>query len=167
MIKLRKNNRLKHYDYTQNGAYFVTVCSIDKKHIFGEVVKQIEDGFSVGANALVRPKMQLSKLGQCVEQTIKIQNKNGVEITNHVIMPNHIHMIIQISSDRRTGVSAPTISQIITNIKSFVTKQAKHPVWQKSFYDHVIRNEDDYQNIYHYIEHNVEKWQDDTYYDRH
>ena len=61
-------------------------------------------------------------------------------------MPNHIHLIIEIKSGR--AMHAPTVSNIIGQMKSFVTKQSNSPVWQKSFYDHIIRNEADYLRIY-------------------
>lgn len=152
----RKNTRLKNYDYSQNGYYFVTICIKDMQCLLWDN--------HVGA-PIGRP--ELSNIGITVNTAIEnIPNiYNNVYIDNYIIMPNHIHMII-VLQDNGEGrpVGAPTISQIINQFKGFVTKQAGYSIWQKLFYDHVIRNEQEYQKIYEYIETNPLKWELDKYY---
>jgi len=109
-------------------------------------------------------KIELSKTGQIVNDGI-----NNIEaiykticVDKYVIMPNHIHMILVIKNGRTMRV--PTISNVISQLKGYIAKQAGHPNWQKSFYDHIIRNETDHQTIWEYIENNPLKWTLDKYY---
>lgn len=152
----RKNIRLKDYDYSQNGYYFVTICTIDKKHI-------------LWANHVGAPtgRPALSDIGIIIEKAIEnIPNiYENVSIDKYIIMPNHIHMIM-VLQDNEDGrpMGAPTISQIINQLKGYVTKQTGYPIWQKLFYDHVIRNDKEYQEIYEYIDTNPLRWELDTYY---
>ena len=132
----RKKIRLQGYDYSQAGCYFVTLCVKDRQEMFGKVV---------GATALGRPFVELTPLGICVNETIQIANKDGVKIDKYVIMPNHVHIIVR-------------------KIKSYVTKSAGFSPWQKSYHDHIIRSEAEYQKIWRYIDQNPASWQDDCYY---
>jgi len=144
-LPTRKNIRLKDYDYSQNGAYFVTMCIKNRHHILWD-----EESI-VGANR-VRPK--LSNIGNVVNYEINKINTvyENVNIDKFVIMPNHIHMIIFVKNNDcylaescgRTRF-APTISRIIKQTKGLVTKQIGYSIWQKSFYDHIIRNEEEYR----------------------
>jgi REP element-mobilizing transposase RayT len=81
------------------------------------------------------------------------------------IMPNHIHMIVRIENDGR-AMRAPTISRIINQFKGYVAKQIGFSIWQKLFYDEIIRNEQAYRNIWQYINENSAKWVEDKYYKR-
>lgn len=152
----RKNIRLKDYDYSQNGYYFVTICTHEKKCVLW--------GPNVGA-PIGRP--ELSEIGNIIENAIKnipAIYKN-VLIDNYVIMPNHIHMIIVLQdSEGGRAMHAPTISTIINQFKGYVTKQIGQSIWQKSFHDHIIRNDKEYHEIYEYIENNPLKWELDKYY---
>lgn len=152
----RKNIRLKEYDYGRNGAYFITICTKDKKKIFGEIV---------GATSGRPVKMVLSKYGQIVDNVIlDIPNYyENIFVDKYVIMPNHIHLIIFIKNQGR-AMHAPTISKVIQQMKGIVTKQVGYLIWQKLYYDHVIRNEHDYQQIWQYIDNNPLKWELDKYY---
>ena len=87
-------------------------------------------------------------------------------IDKYVIMPNHVHILMRIENDEFNGriISAPTISIIIGQMKRWVSKQIAYPIWQKSFHDHVIRNELDYRRIWQYIDTNPTKWELDCYY---
>jgi len=155
----RKGIRIKDYDYNQNGAYFVTVCAEKMRCLFGKVEPDI-----VGANC-VRPVM--SNIGKIIESEIHIMSNtyDDVFVDKYVIMPNHVHMIImlEIGISGRTQF-APTISRMIKQFKGSVTKKLDRPIWQKSFYDHVIRNEKDYLRIWEYIEYNPLRWVDDECY---
>ncbi len=153
----RKNIRLKYYDYSNPGYYFITICTKNKKHIFWDK--------NVGETCGLQ---KLSTAGIIVNDEInKIQTiYQNVKVPNYVVMPNHIHMIIvlECASENRRPQVAPTISRIIQQFKGSITKQIGFPVWQRSFYDHVIRNEQEYQEIWEYVDLNPLKWEEDKYY---
>jgi REP element-mobilizing transposase RayT len=104
----RKPNRLKNYDYSQNGVYFVTICTQNREELFGKIIQTSADDF-VGAIASIarktttnQPYVKLTKLGECVDETIHIANNNNdVKIDKYIIMPDHIHLIVVICS--KTG----------------------------------------------------------------
>ena len=81
-------------------------------------------------------------------------------------MPNHIHLILQIHcvEDGRM-ISAPTISTVVGQMKRWIYRQAGTALWQKSYHEHVIRNENDYRDIWEYIENNPIRWAEDRYYE--
>ena len=78
-------------------------------------------------------------------------------------MPNHIHVIIVLHAEDERSKTAPTVSRIIQQFKGSISKQVGFSTWQKSFYDHIIRNEIEYKKIYEYIETNPLKWEEDKY----
>lgn len=160
-IRERKPLRLRQYDYDKPGAYFITVCTKDKRCVLGNIV---------GGDAHIAPGVELTEIGRIVETYL--QRIPG--IGEYVIMPNHVHVIVRISAtDLRQGpmwASAPTggnVSGWIRSWKTMVTKELGYSIWQRSFYDHVIRNEADYLRISRYIEDNPAKWSEDTYYVKH
>ena len=109
----------------------------------------------------------LSEYGNIVETAIKnIPLKyTSVSVDRYVIMPNHIHLLLQIHIDENVrAMPAPTVSTVIQQMKGYVTKQIGFPVWQKLFYDHIIRNGNDYREIWEYIENNPLKWVEDRFY---
>lgn len=162
-MNIRKNNRLEFYDYSQNGAYFITICTRGKQKIFWTDDKSQN---SVGAD-IIRPHDKLNDLGLIVECAIEqiTEYYPNTIIDKYVIMPNHLHILMRIENDEFNGriISAPTISIIIGQMKRWVSKQIGYPIWQKSFHDHVIRNEADYQRIWQYIDTNPIKWELDCY----
>ena len=148
----RKYNRVRDYDYNQNGAYFVTICTQDRKKILSQIVG---DGFPV-------PKRH----GLIAEEFIRqIPIKYpSVIVDNYVIMPDHIHLLLRIEHSG-TGNPSPTLGTIIGWYKYQVTKQANlmegtqgERILQRSYYDHVIRNQQDYDGIWNYIDQNPRKW---------
>ncbi|MDD6271152.1 MAG: transposase [Ruminococcus sp.] len=149
-FKTRKPNRLKNYDYSQNGVYFITVCVKNRNPILSYI--------PVGANCV-----RLSKIGKVVEEEINNISKiyANVTVENYVIMPNHIHLLVFI--DRFSGRTqfAPTISRIIKQFKGVITKRLGKSIWQKGFYDHIIRDEYDFQIRWQYIEDNPYRWCED------
>ena len=149
----RKPNRICEYDYSTNGAYFVTVCTHDRKKI-------LWDG--VGAD-IIRPEdLRLSPVGKIVEQAILQipHHYNNIIVDKYCIMPDHVHLILRIESEiSGRMISAPTLSTALGSLKRWVSKQVGRPIWQKSYYDHVIRNQKDYDEIWQYIENNPVKWQ--------
>ena len=160
----RKQNRLPEFDYSQNGAYFITICTRGKQKIFWIDDKSQN---SVGAD-IIRPHDKLNDLGLIVECAIEqiTEYYPNTMIDKYVIMPNHVHILMRIENDEFNGriISAPTISIIIGQMKRWVSKQIGYPIWQKSFHDHVIRNEADYRRIWQYIDTNPVKWELDCYY---
>lgn len=158
----RKSLRLKSYDYSQAGYYFITLCTHDKKCILSRYCRGEHC-----SHADSIPHFELTDIGIIVDIAIKNipQHYQNAVINKYVIMPNHVHVIIVLNSDGdgRT-LFAPTISRIIKQMKEYVTKQVGYPIWQKSFYDHVIREEMEYEEIWQYIENNPLKWELDKYY---
>ena len=150
----RKLNRLADYDYSQNGAYFVTVCTRNRQKLLSDIVG---DGFPVP-----------TPIGLIAEEYIhKIPEKYpAVFVDRYVVMPDHIHILLRIDTNPSgTGDPAPTIGNVIGWYKYQVTKQTNMQMnmsgvklFQRSYYDHVIRNQQDYDEAWVYIENNPRKW---------
>ena len=120
----------------------------------------------VGADALIGPKCQLSAKGQTVRKYIESMSRTeGVNVDKYVIMPNHIHLLISIDSGPMRA-SAPTASipGIIRSFKGLVTKALGENIFQRSYHDHIIRNEADYLLHWNYIDTNPARWDKDEYY---
>ena len=105
----RKNIRLKNYDYSKEGYYYITICIKNRKEILSKIIDCNKNkSIDVGADASVRPKIKLTEIGKIIEEHLqnidKIYEKNVI-LDEYIIMPDHIHFIIQI---RRTEASAPT-----------------------------------------------------------
>jgi REP element-mobilizing transposase RayT len=151
----RKPNRLVNYDYSLNGAYFVTICTKNRMDLFGKII--------VGA-ASCRP--QFSEVGEIVESEIlKLKHTyQDISVDYYVIMPNHVHMIISIHDENGRQNAAPTVSRTMNQWKRAVSIKAGFSPWQKSFHDHIIRNEQEYINIAEYIENNPINWKNDCFY---
>ena len=151
----RKQNRLTEYDYSTPNAYFITICTEKRRNLFWKNVGAIID----------RPeKISLTELGTMVQRSVDSIPKHYPTITvdNYVIMPNHVHLLLQINPDvAGRAMIAPTISTVVRMMKGAVSKQAGFTVWQKGFYDHVIRNENDYLQTWKYIDGNPGKWMED------
>lgn len=160
----RKRQRLKDFDYSQNGAYFVTVCTQGKRCLFG----YIRQG-----------KLHLNAAGKMVERhLLKMQNAQGVSVEQYKVMPNHIHILLMIQREN-SGThqrSFPAVSSLVQGFKAVTTaeyvrlvKTGKCPVfqsriWQKSFHDHIVRGEKDFLKIWEYIAYNELKWEQDCFY---
>ena len=149
----RKNIRLNDYNYSSNGAYLITICTKNKENLLWK---------NVGANC-VRPldQLPLSKIGIVIENEIYKLNTvyENIKVDKYQIMPNHIHLIIFIYEDSNGRTQfAPTISRIIKQFKGSITKQIEFSIWQKSFYDRIIRNEKEYQEVWNYIHNNPLKY---------
>ena len=159
----RRSIRLKEYDYSQAGEYFVTICTHDHECMFGEIING---------------EMRLNAIGKIVNEewlrTTRI--RPGIELDVFVLMPNHIHGIIVIKDESpisNVGTHScaslqrkpRSLGSIIAGFKSATTKrinEMRHtpsfPVWQKRFYDRIIRSDKVLVNIRGYISHNVVKW---------
>ena len=186
-MKNRKANRLKAFDYSSDAFYFVTSCTQNKIHYFGEV----EGGI-----------MRLNALGEIAQKQWHwlADQYPYVALHGFVVMPNHIHGIIQINADAAVGtgrdLSVPdpdlsmpnlslhqmecnsperkpkikSLSELMGAYKTTVSKEI-HRIghanfaWHRSFHDHVIRNDEGYRKIAEYIQHNPQLWADDCYFD--
>lgn len=164
-LKKRKKIRLENYDYSQNGAYFVTVCTAGKKALFWK---------NVGAD-IIRPRPNeqsagnapLSEYGEIAETAIRNISEHYpfVTVDKYCIMPNHVHMIVFIAASRDGRIiSAPTLSTVIGQMKRWASKEAEAPLWQKSFYDEIIRNEKACGEIRKYVCENPSRWEEDEYF---
>ena len=152
MLPQRKRLRLEHFDYEENGSYFITICTKNRENIF---IDAVGNGHARSAAGMIAEKNLLA---------IPTHFPH-IQIDQYVIMPNHIHAILSIcKAETERACPFPTISTVIGSYKSSVSKEAGFPVWQTSFYDHVIRNETDYQMIWQYIENNPLKWELDRFY---
>ena len=147
MYPVRKANRLPDYDYSSYNYYFITVCTKDKKCIFG-----------MGDH--------LTQIGKIVQRHILQipSHYSGVTVDKYTVMPNHVHLII-----RHEGRGDPGIPQIINLLKTGITKEVRtrHPgsdIWQRSFHDHIIRNQKSYEKIWLYMEANPQNWEKDCFF---
>ena len=181
-MKNRRSIRLKEYDYSQSGAYFVTICAHDRECLFGEIV----DG-----------KMILNDAGRMIEKWMhELSRKfNGIALGKYIIMPNHIHYIIEnigsVGADlcvcpnnndidtndienRDMGEHAGsplhkivqwfktmTTNEYIRNVKRNGWQPFSSRLWQRNYYERVIRNEDELNEIRQYIIDNPAKWYTD------
>ena len=164
----RKPTRLSKYDYSQSGYYFVTLCAKDKQKLFGEIV---------GDGVYDIPQMKLSVIGETVNKYIQQLNTqyNNVCIDKHIVMPNHIHLIVKISTPHKSGntlcgtsqAPSPTnaiLPKFISLYKRYCNREYEENLFQRSFHDHIIRNEADYQRIWEYIDNNPAKWNEDCFF---
>ena len=178
--------RLQTWDYSNNGAYFITICTQNREHFFGNIKNGI---------------MQLSEIGKLAEQYwLEIPNHFPfVELGNFVVMPNHVHGILIINKIDNPTLSSTesvetrhflvsttinlnttigslrfqnqgknTISSIVGSYKSIVTKTSRQTHsdfgWQSRFHDHIIRNSKSFDIIQNYIFENPLKWKNDKFY---
>lgn len=152
-------NRLSHFDYSQPGYYFITICTKNHHSILRR-----------GAQCAPAPLPPLTSAGLAAERfLLEIPvHYPMISVDHYVVMPNHVHLILvitagHIGTDGRT-VCAPTVSRVVRGWKEAVTKQIGVSIWQKSFHDHIIRTETDYLRIWNYIDTNPAKWREDCYY---
>lgn len=155
----RKKNRLTDYDYSKPGAYFITICTDKHKCLF----------WRKNEHPLLKPEYtkQLSEYGKLVDKAIKDipDHYPFVSVDKYVVMPNHIHILLRINTDENgRPMVAPTISTVIQQAKGVISKKIGYSVWQKLYYDHVVRNSVDYQEIWNYIDQNPLNWKKDKFY---
>ena len=157
-FKNRRHLRLNNYDYSNNGAYFITVCTQGRRNILSRII--------VGEGFHPLPVIELSEIGKEIENTTNFinENYNNVFIDKYVIMPNHIHLIIFLGYENTGGHGNPPLQKIVGQLKSFTTKKYGKILWQRSYYDHIIRNENEYAEIWNYIDSNPYKWLEDEYF---
>ena len=174
----RKLQRLKNYNYSTNGAYFLTICVHNRINLFGN----IENGI-----------LTLNNTGKMIDKIfceliIKYEN---MKLINYIIMPNHMHCIVTIfnstflkdienhSDNKRNGTrpfptdeiptfmrdfKSITTDEYIKMVKSHEVQPFSKHLWQKSYHDHIIRNEKTYNMIFEYIQTNPLRWKEDIFF---
>ena len=208
----RKGIRLPEYDYSSEGAYFVTVCTDGKRRVLSElptvgadsvrpyalsgsangadnsicshalpgatvaaddsVRHHVLTGATVAADDSVRPAVPtiLTPIGKIIEDCILSLplHNHGIRLDKYVVMPNHIHLLLRFVP-AEGGQSRPPLQKVMQSLKSVTTRKCWQfgisKLWQRSFYDHVIRNETDYLKIWQYIEQNPLRWSEDIFFE--
>ena len=160
----RQSSRLKGYDYSQTGNYFITICVANRYHLFGKIAEG---------------RMTLNDYGKIAKKEwLRTENlRDNVRLDEFVVMPNHLHGIIELAESRDTARRVPakerfgkptknSIPTIIRSYKSAVTKKVNElnnqpgdKVWQRNYYDHIIRNRQDLNRIRKYIRDNPNNWE--------
>lgn len=197
-MEQRKPTRLGYYDYSNPGAYFVTICTQNHRCILSDIVgdgspvpyknapSSVGDGFPVPP---FRTKLTYS--GKIVQAYIgEIPQKYPtVRVDHYVIMPNHIHLLLSFYENPKgfgmgkpsptvgnpgrfgTGNPSPTLGNVIGWLKYQITRDINlaagtpsRKIFQRSYHDHIIRNEKDYQRIWTYIDGNPARWKEDCFY---
>ena len=166
-LPVRKKIRLEGYDYSQAGHYHVTVCVQDGHEMLGKVV---------GDAVLCVPFVELTDIGEIAQAYLEKMNDviKHAFLEKYVIMPNHIHLLIilkhgtqeplESGTQRTASPTKATIPRIVHGMKSVVTKQIGYSIWQRSYHEHILRNEKEYQHTWQYIDNNPAKWAEDDYY---
>ena len=157
----RKPNRLPFYDYDKEGAYFLTICTQDRKCLLSRIV---------GGGALDAPENQLTDVGKIVEKYILSGNSmERITVQSYVIMPNHIHIFLTVDMDQSGTSRAPSptnavIPRFVSALKRFCHRELGEQIFQRSYHDHIIRNRQDSLKILEYIKNNPKQWELDCFY---
>ena len=160
----RKSIRMPTYDYSQAGCYFITICTQGRRHYFGEIV---------GATLCGRPNNPHIMIESWL---LELTNKfEDAEVREYVIMPNHVHFIVEKTGGHGTGDHAGsplwdvvgwyktmTTNDCIRGVKNGLYEPFSERLWQRNYYEHVIRDEQDYYSIAEYIRNNPIKWDVDS-----
>jgi len=160
-IHHRRSIRLKDYDYSSNGLYYITICTQERVNLFGEIV---------GSTLCNCP----NNIDEMIFKWLnEIGNKYaGVHIDKYVIMPNHVHFIAYIQD----GYAGSPLSEIIGWFKTMTTNEYIRGVntglyisfnkrmWQRNYYERIIRDKDEYQHVWQYIDQNPARWTEDEFY---
>jgi len=159
----RKRTRLKNWDYGTNGIYFLTICSEKRKSLWEKIeLLDINDIFNP-------PKMLLNEYGKIVDKTIASINETyeHINIEKYVIMPNHIHLLVFVDiedSFQKLSFINSAVPSVISTLKRLSNKVSGFNMFQRSYYDHIIRNQHDYETKWKYIDDNPAKWAEDEYF---
>lgn len=154
----RQSIRLRGYDYSKPGHYFLTICCYQKQAVFGEVCQQ---------------QVQLNFCGEIAKDCwLKLAGQYSfIKLHEFVIMPNHMHGIIEITSRQPDSIDKTTLGQVVRRYKAFVTstirnqtQNQQYAIWQRNYYEHIIRSEASFWAITQYIRDNPKKWLEDEYY---
>lgn len=176
-IHHRRTIRLQTYDYSNEGLYFVTICTHNRQPLFGQIVND---------------EMELNDAGRMVEKQYHLleQKYSNVTCREYIVMPNHFHCIIQITDNEFVGAGSAcpktstnttnimhsggqtpplrniTLGQIVGYFKYQTTKNVNFNkrLWQRNYYEHIIRTQHSYEEIVTYILENPKRWSKDSLY---
>ena len=187
----RKNTRLPGYDYNTPGAYFLTLCTENRRCLLARIVE---------TDLLDGPKIELLHYGKIAAQYINQLNNfyDHISVESYVIMPNHVHILLQVKGEGPSGTPVPTdgdrmregpsrtpvptdgdgagegpsvtklqnsvVSRFVSTFKRFCNKEYGQNIWQSRSYDHVIRDQEDFDKHLQYIYENPFGWQKDEFY---
>ncbi len=176
-LPTRKIIRVKNYNYSSKGAYLVTICTDDRKQLLSKICMHETQGQDeVGDGALdippctkQTPQVILTPIGKIVEKHLLSSEKiSGVEINCYVIMPDHIHAIIFLKPDKYENkgngmprAPSPTnhmIPHIVSTFKRFCNKEIGFNIFQRSYFEHIIRDKKDYETRRKYLLENPLRW---------
>ena len=160
----RKHPRLDHYDYSGAGAYFVTICTQNRRCVLSHIVGR-------GLAPAEANGIEYTALGTIAEEQLLLLEDRypSLSIDKYVIMPNHIHAILILAGDTAGASPRPTVMDIVCAYKSLTTRECKRlgqtgKLFQTSFYEHVIRCREDYEETVRYICENPMRWYYDELY---
>ena len=156
------------YNYNSTGAYFITICINNRQKILSSIATvgaDVPDGPEI-------PRVVLTQMGEIADKYIKQLSEfyKDIAVEEYVIMPNHIHALVFITEDKSSGRSSPTakqhsaLSRFVSTFKRFCNKEYGRNVWQRSFHDRIIRDDEDRCNHLQYIRDNPLRWHDDELY---
>lgn len=154
----RKQIRLKDYDYTQNNAYFITICTYKRATLFGYIVDGALQSFPNSPDKMVEKWL------------MELENKfENLYLDDFIVMPNHIHFVVFNHSGKSIAEVADwfktmTTNDYISHVKSGAFPAFKERIWQRNYYEHVVRNDEDLFESRRYIEENPLKWELDELY---
>jgi REP element-mobilizing transposase RayT len=150
----RRSIRLSHYDYSRTGAYFVTICAHERRCLFGRIV---------GTQVLLNP------IGDVIarEWVRSSEMRPDVDLDAFVVMPNHLHGIVLLGRSEAAATTRP-LGHMIRGFKAATTRLVAaaghgldHPLWQRNYYEHIIRNEESLEAVRAYIADNPARWAQD------
>lgn len=154
-IHHRRSIRLKGYDYSKEGMYFITICTQNRENLFGEIIDN---------------KMVLNTAGDMIEKIFITLSDEFPQImlNQYVIMPNHFHAIISINDKKTVGnivqsFKRQTTIKYINMVKQNLLPPFDKRIWQRNYHEHIIRNNDEYHRIAEYIQNNPTLWKNDCY----
>jgi len=176
----RKDIRLKNYDYSSAGAYFLTICTQNRQPLLSRIVGTgVPDCPSV-TGIFNNPQIELTESGRIADKYINQLNNfyEHLSVERYVIMPNHIHLLLWVKKNKnqtengQSGTPVPTnivransaCSQFVSTFKRFCNKEYGKNIWQARFNDHIIRNREDYEEHVKYIYENPIRWRCDELY---
>ena len=154
----RKHPRLDNYDYSSVGAYFITICTQNRRCVLSRIVGR-------GLAPAETTAIEYTSLGEIAEKQLFLlaDRYPYLTIDQYVIMPNHIHAILILNGETAGASPRPTLTDIVCTYKSLSTRECKksgfrEKLFQTSFYEHIIRSREDYEEIVKYIYENPIRW---------
>ena len=171
-ISQRKNPRLKEYDYGSPGFYFVTINTHNREKILSQIASQNAvraaayggpPPFNANDRTIAPPIVMLTRYGEIVRKYIERIDisYNNARVDQYAIMPNHIHLVIQITEPRNgppwAAARTANLIRMINSLKTLTSKEAGFTLWHRGYFDHIIRTDEDLYNTRRYVKYNASK----------